>query len=297
MLLSLFVLAMLSKTGDRAADLSKDFAFAAKFALVLLFFSAGLAKIRFAGLQWAFSEDIQQYLRALLPANREVLGLPWILNLRETVVRDRGWLTAGLALAHIAELLVPLALFSKFFSRFFAWFFLCFVLGSFIGFGINFLSILPLLLIWIIWDDRAQDLYRRSGRGRRAAAVFTFLALGQLSVTLFSEHNHWPLMINDMYAKPYPFPVFDDLQIRVTRRDGSERLLSGNEIYNPLMRMHLFVALFRMGDDVRRTAFLTKVFDDYRFHLCKTGCDDLIEMKALMIKSGSPEIVAKASLP
>lgn len=63
---------------------------------------------------------------------------------------------AAFASSHLAEVFVSLALFSKRASRYLIWFFLIFVLVSLIAFGINFLSIVPLLIICLVWNVCAQ---------------------------------------------------------------------------------------------------------------------------------------------
>ncbi len=289
----LLFFSVLQNSSSEKKDYSSELAFSVKLVLVLLYFSAGLAKIRFGGLEWAFSENIQKYMQALLPTNRDIFGIPVILKLREQILLSKNLVAVGMAIVHTIELLMPLALFSKFFSRFFGWFLLFFTLSSFVAFGINFLSVLPLIAIWLIWDYRIQDFNFFQKPLKKSFIALASLVLLQVYTTLFSPKNIWPIMINDMYAKPYTYPKFDNLQIQITNIIGHSKELTGSEIYNPLLKMHIFVFLFRMQSEEIKTGFMTKLFEHYQKRLCQNYCEDNIQMKAVLILNGRETVVAE----
>ena len=103
-------------------------------------------------------------------------------------------------------------------------------------------------------------------------------------------------MINDMYARQYPFPHFDELQVVLVDAVGNENRPADSNFYKPLLKMHVFVALFRMPNETLRTGFLKKVFENYKNRQCREACDQFEKIKAVFVSEGRAETLAQATL-
>jgi hypothetical protein len=123
--------------------------------LALIFFAAGVAKLRHSGLEWIFSDNM---MITLIEANYHTSNadplLPWGLY-----VAQYGWLTRLLAAATIVlEVSYPLALFSRrarwiivpgvFFMQ----------VGIRVLMGPTFIQFLICNLFWVPWDRVSRQL-------------------------------------------------------------------------------------------------------------------------------------------
>jgi hypothetical protein len=117
------------------------------------YFFPGLAKLRFAGLDWFSADNI----RSWLILNEPITQAAWARWLASSAPACGAVAAATLAL----ELLFPLAVFSRAAARILLPLALAFHLGILATLGYAFLS-LPLLLLYLDWDRIA----RRVGFGR-----------------------------------------------------------------------------------------------------------------------------------
>ena len=267
-------------------------AFGFKLAAVLLFFSAGVAKLRWSGLSWSTSGVVGPYLGLLLPLNSDGIGqFSLIFSFRQSVVQHPAWVDLGSMAVHLFEITIPLALFSRRLSRFFLFSSAVFLLSNFVALGINFFSILPLLLVWGLYDVNVQDLY---GQPRLLAAPLCALMLLQLSVTLFSSQNFWPIMMNDMYAKRAPLPPIQDLRIEGTDTSGATIDLRDNSFFRPLTRFHIFVALFREPSPEKKNQIIGKVLANLNGNTSTER--HFVGLRALLVSKDNLQELARSEL-
>lgn len=312
--ISMFFLFFFSLLSHRYGNMDKYLAFSIKFTMILLFFSAGLSKIKWDGLHWALSENLQKNFQWLYQIHRNVFGYEWVLNLRQQLIENPSLIKWGSISVLLFELISPLAFFYQRASRFLVISGILFILFVLIFFGINFYATLPLLLIWGVWDIHIKDVFPHPRTAPKPINIaFAALTVAQLTVTLFSTKNYWPIMANDMYAKPIPklpsvatistspflgSPGTDinpmhDFSIQVVNRDGSEATLTENFYFHPFTRSHILIALLKLKDNDDRNALLEKVFANYRQYTCVWRCHLAEGLFAIEKFNGSTLILAQ----
>lgn len=304
--LAFFFLFLFSLLSGRYGNMDKPLAFAIKLTMVLLFFSAGLSKLKWSGVSWAWSESLLQYFQVLYQTNRDVLGSEGVLAIRHYLLENPFLIRLGSVGVHAFELLSPLALFSQRASRVLMLGALAFVFSVLFFFGIQFFTILPLIVIWGVWDVTWKDLVSLAVKPSLVpiGLAFSLLLTMQLTVTLYLEKNSWPIMANDMYAKPIgktpfvdskaaQFSLLREFTVEVINRDGSRVALSKNAYFAPFSRFHMFIALLKIKGDDARTALLDKVLDNYRRHTCTGNCDQAVGMIATQTFDASTVTLAQ----
>ncbi len=280
----------------------EEIAFIVKLIAVLLFFSAGLSKLRWSGPSWPFSSSLAQSLEMLYPLNRPVVGYPWVLDLRQKLLEIPLLIQIGSAVVLVFELLSPIALFSKLGSRVILFSACIFILSNLVFFGIIFYTIFPLLLIWGLWNtDLKQFAKLTEAKTKQQIQVYTFLGVlifSQLGATIFASKNLWPIMLNDMYARPAAFPPVTDFEFKMIMRDGSTETIDDNTAFAPFSKFHIAIALIRLKDRPSRDALLEKVLTNYQKNNCSQNCTQLSGVNATWTqKGGGPEVLANWSAP
>ncbi len=133
-----------------------------QLAWVIVYFAAGLAKLRIAGVQWVFSDSF----RNILLEHHYTTHPPFDWGL---AIAEHAWLCRILALgALLTEILSPLALFSARARAAFVPALFSMQLGIGLVLGVGFSSFLPIVAFWIPWDAGRSWLDRRRGSGTAA---------------------------------------------------------------------------------------------------------------------------------
>lgn len=298
--LAFFFLFLFSILSRRYGNVDCELAFSIKLIMVLMFFSAGLSKLKWSGFGWVTSDSLEQYFRMLYQINRNVFAYDWVLQIRHMLIGNETLIKVGAVGALAFELCTPLALFSGRISRLFVAGAVLFVFTVFIFLGIQFFTILPLLMIWGIWDVKAQDVFSgwtaQVSKQRLSVPIYTFIffIFFQMLVTLYWGRNSWPVMMNDMYARPIATtPFYDagssgsgpmrDFLIEAVDRNGNARLLFNNSDFAPFSRFHIYIALLKARTQDLRNALLEKVLLNYRQYNCKGDCNSVMALRAVKV--------------
>ena len=174
-----------------------------------------------------------------------------------------------------------------------------FILVNYIFFGIIFYTIFPLLLIWGIWDAHSFQVLPelrlwRDGRWR-VQVLFVFLVISQLGVTLFSNQNFWPLMLNDMYARTFAFPPVTEMHFVLHQRGGLTEVMNDDRSFSPFSKFHFSIALLRQKERPDRDLLIETIFAHYKNRLCRKDCDAIVGLSVVRtLQNQKPEIFAAA---
>ena len=127
----------------------------------LVFFAAGVSKLRHSGLEWVFSGN----MATLLVQARYIMDplVPW-----GSYVAGHGWLYKPMAAATVAlEVGYPLALFSRRARRVIVPTMFCMLVGVRALLGPTFYPFLICHVFWVPWDRVARRVGRRRGEAVR----------------------------------------------------------------------------------------------------------------------------------